>query len=171
MADETPESSEGNGGQPPQVTVLAQYVKDLSFENPSAPGIYQQQQEQPQVDVQFNIGTAVIGDNIHEVTLKIEVSARIADQPAFQVELAYAGVFGLTNVPEDQLQPFLLAEAPRILFPFARSVLANAVRDGNFAALMLEPIDFHGLYLQQQAQRAQGISSGTIDIPGPIGQG
>lgn len=173
MADETqPGPGEGNGmgANLPQVSVLAQYVKDLSFENPSAPGIYQQGNEQPQVDVQFNIANAVVGDNVHEVVLKIEVSAKIGGQPAFQVELSYAGVFGLLNIPEEQLQPFLLAEAPRLLFPFARAVLATAVRDGNFPALMLEPIDFHSLYLRQQAQLAQGIEHGSLDIPGPIGQ-
>lgn len=171
MADETQFGpAETNGGNLPQVSVLAQYVTDLSFENPNAPGVYQKQAP-PQVDVQFNIGTRVIGDDVHEVTLKIEVAARIEDQPAFQVELAYSGLFGLRNMPQDQVQPFLLAEAPRLLFPFARRLLADTVRDGNFAALMLEPIDFHSLYLRQQAQLAQGVTSGSIDIPGTIGQG
>lgn len=165
-----PGPAETNGGNLPQVSVLAQYVTDLSFENPNAPAVYQQK-EPPQVDVQFNIATRPISEGVHEVTLKVEVGARIADQPAFQVELAYSGLFGLRNVPEDQLQPFLLAEAPRMLFPFARRLLADTIRDGNFPALMLEPIDFHSLYIRQQAQIAQGVTSGNLDIPGPIGQG
>ena len=83
--------------------------------------------------------------------LKIEVRAMSADKVAFQVELAYAGLFGIRNVPEDQLQPFLLAEGPRLIFPFARRVLADAVRDGGFPPLLLEPIDFGALYMQQAA--------------------
>jgi preprotein translocase subunit SecB len=139
----------------PQVGLLAQYVKDLSFENPNAPGIYQVQ-EQPQIDVQFNIGSAGVGDELYEVTLKIEVKAAFDKQVAFQVELDYAGLFGVRNLAEDQLQGFLLAEAPRLLFPFARRVLADAVRDGNFPPLLLEPIDFGALYLAQAEAREAG---------------
>jgi len=135
----------------PTAGVLSQYVKDFSFENPNAPAVYQSQTP-PGVDVQFNIASGKVGDDVYEVVLKIEVRAEIEGQVAFLVDLSYAGLFGLRNVPEDQLQPFLLGEAPRILFPFARRVLADAVRDGNFPPLMLEPIDFAGLYYQQLAQ-------------------
>lgn len=136
----------------PQVALIAQYVKDLSFENPNAPAVYQWQ-DQPQIDVQFNIGSQTVGDDVYEVGLKIEVKAVVEDKTAFQVELLYGGLFGIRNVPEDQIQPFLLAEAPRLLFPFARRVLADAIRDGNFPPLLLEPIDFGALYLQQQQQQ------------------
>lgn len=143
----------------PTVGLITQYVKDLSFENPSAPAVFQWQ-GQPQVDVQFNIGASQLGDDAHEVVLKIEVRAASADKVAFQVELAYAGLFAVRNIPEDQLQPFLLAEAPRLLFPFARRVLADAVRDGGFPPFMLEPIDFGALYLQQTAvNEAAGVAS------------
>ena len=136
----------------PQVALIAQYVKDLSFENPNAPGVYQWQ-DQPQIDVQFNIGSQTVGEDVYEVALKIEVKATAEDKTAFQVELLYGGLFGIRNVPEDQIQPFLLAEAPRLLFPFARRVLADAIRDGNFPPLLLEPIDFGALYLAQQQQQ------------------
>ncbi|MBB5685172.1 protein-export chaperone SecB [Sphingobium boeckii] len=132
----------------PQAGMISQYVKDLSFENPNAPAVYQWQ-GQPRIDVQFNIGSQQAGEDVYEVMLKIDVRADSADKVAFQVELAYAGLFGLRNIPEDQLQPFLLAEAPRILFPFARRVLADAVRDGGFPPLLLEPIDFGALYMSQ----------------------
>ncbi len=137
----------------PQVGVISQYVKDFSFENPNSPAVYQWA-GQPKIDIQFNIGANQVGEDVHEVVLKIDARAEAEDgQVAFQVELSYAGLFGLRNIPEDQLQPFLLAEAPRILFPFARRILADAVRDGGFPPLMLEPIDFGGLYLSQiQAQ-------------------
>ena len=138
----------------PQIALLAQYVKDLSFENPSAPGIYQNQQ-QPQIEVQFNIGTQAAADDVHEVAMKIEVTARAGEQTAFAVELVYAGLFGARNLSEEQLRPFLLSEAPRLLFPFARRIVADTVRDGNFPPLMLDPIDFGAMFAQQQEQAGQ----------------
>lgn len=142
----------------PVAGLISQYVKDFSFENPNAPAVFQWQ-GQPQIDVQFNIGANQLAEDVHEVVLKIEVKAVSADQVAFQVELSYAGLFGLRNIPEDQMQPFLLAEGPRIIFPFARRVLADAVRDGGFQPLMLEPIDFGALYIQQaEAAAAQAAS-------------
>ena len=147
----------GNGGDTlPQVGILAQYVKDLSFENPNAPAIYQVQAA-PQIDIQFNIGTGQVGEDVHEVILRVEVRAEIEGQVAFLVDLAFAGLFGLRNIPAEHLQPFLLAEAPRLLFPFARRVLADAVRDGGFQPLLLEPIDFGAIYLQQA--EAQGVTT------------
>ncbi|WP_425229494.1 protein-export chaperone SecB [Sphingomonas sp.] len=157
MADDTPgDQPLANGADTaPSAGMISQYVKDLSFENPAAPSVYQSQ-EAPAIDVQFNIGSAQVGDEVHEATLKIEARADIAGQVAFIVDLTYAGLFGFRNVPSDQIQPFLLAEAPRLLFPFARRVLADAVRDGGFPPLMLEPIDFGQLYLQQQAAQETG---------------
>lgn len=136
----------------PQIGLITQYVKDLSFENPNAPAVYQWQ-TQPNIDVQFNIGSEQIGDDLFEVALRVEVKATTNEGTAFAVELVYGALFGLRNVPEDQVQPFLLGEAPRLIFPFARRVLADAVRDGGFPPLLLDPIDFGGLY-QQQAQAA-----------------
>jgi preprotein translocase subunit SecB len=144
----------------PAIGVISQYVKDLSFENPNAPDVFQWQ-GQPQIDVQFNISADKVGDDVHEVVLKIDVVAKSANLVAFQVELAYAGLFGLRNIPEEQLQPFLLAEAPRIIFPFARRVLADAVRDGGFPPLMLEPIDFGALYMQQAGAIAAEAGDGV----------
>lgn len=165
MADEqAPNPADMQASNQPQASILAQYVKDLSFENPNAPAVYEQR-EQPQIDVQFNIANNPAGDDLHEVVLKIDVAAKVQDRAAFQVELAYAGLFRLRNIPEQQLQPFLLVDAPTILFPFARRILADAVRDGNFPALMLEPIDFASLYMQQQAQMQQGNGDGNVDLP------
>ena len=141
----------------PAVGLLSQYVKDLSFENPNAPAIYQNQTA-PQIDVQFNIGSGQVGEDVYEVVLKIEVRAQAETQVAFLVDLSYAGLFGLRNVPEDQIDPFLLGEAPRVLFPFARRVLADAVRDGGFPPLLLEPIDFGGIYMAQRAQADEQLS-------------
>ena len=167
MTDETGAQGEetlGNGqDNMPQVAIISQYVKDLSFENPNAPAVYQWQ-VQPQIDVQFNIGMNKAADDVYEVVLKIEVRAHGDQGVAFAVELSYAGLFGIRNVPEEQIQPFCYAEAPRLVFPFARRVLADAVRDGGFPPLLLEPIDFAGLYMQQ-AQQAAELQSGE-----PAGQ-
>lgn len=145
----------------PVAGVLSQYVKDFSFENPNAPQIYQNQAA-PAIDVQFNINSAQVGDEVFEVVLKIEIKAQAEGQTAFLVDLAYAGLFALRNVPQEQLEPFLLGEAPRILFPFARRVVADAVRDGGFPPLMLEPIDFGGIYMQQRVPAEQGGVAGEV---------
>lgn len=150
-----------NGGDElPQVGVISQYVKDLSFENPNAPAVYQWQ-GQPKIGVEFNIGSQRLSDEIHEVALKIDVTAEAEDQTAFRIELLYAGLFGLRNIPDEQLQPFLLAEAPRLLFPFARAIVAQTVQDGGFPALLLDPIDFGALYMQRAAQVQAEANGGT----------
>ena len=133
----------------PAAGLISQYVKDLSFENPNAPAIYQNQIA-PAIDVQFNIASAQVGDDVYEIVLRIEVKAEAEGTVAFLVDLSYAGLFGLRNFPAEHLQPFLLAEAPRMIFPFARRVLADAIRDGGFPPLMLEPIDFGGAFMAQQ---------------------
>ena len=135
----------------PQVGMISQYVKDLSFENPNSPAVFQWQ-SQPNIEVQFNIGAQIVGEDVHEVALKIEIAAAAEGNTAFAVELVYAGLFAIRNVPQEQLQPFLLAEAPRLLFPFARRVVADAIRDGGFPPLVLEPIDFGALYMERAAQ-------------------
>lgn len=145
----------------PAAGLISQYIKDLSFENPNAPAIFQNPAA-PAIDVQFNIGAAQVGEEVHEVTLKIEVRAEADGQTAFIVDLAYAGLFGLRNIPAEHIQPFLLGEGPRLLFPFARRVVADAIRDGGFPPLLLEPIDFNALFLQQA--QAQGLQFGDGEI-------
>ena len=162
-------SMQGNGEDTaPMANVVTQYVKDYSFENPNAPAIYQTQSA-PAVDVQFNISASQVGDEVHEVVLRIEVKADMDGKTAFLVDLSYAGVFALRNIPAEHLQPFLLGEAPRLLFPFARRILADAVRDGGFPPLMLEPIDFAGLYYQQQMQAAQSGDALPGEVDGTVG--
>jgi preprotein translocase subunit SecB len=139
----------------PQAGIISQYVKDLSFENPNAPAVFQWQM-QPKIEVDFNIGLGQLAEDLHEVTLRVEVRATADGQTAFAVDLLYAGLVGMRNVAEDQVQAFLLAEAPRILFPFARQIVSQTVQDGGFPPLLLEPIDFHGLYLSRSAQGEAG---------------
>jgi preprotein translocase subunit SecB len=160
------EQSVGDGDNLPQVGVIAQYVKDFSFENPNAPSVYQWQ-SQPQMDVQFNIGSTAVGQEVHEVALKIDITAKANEGTAFQIELVYAGLFALRNIPQEQLQPFLLAEAPRILFPFARRIISEATTDAGFPPLLLDPIDFAGLYMQRAAQQqAEGSGGVAGDVTG-----
>jgi preprotein translocase subunit SecB len=163
MADQDPiAGSNGSGemGQDVQVSILAQYVKDLSVENPSAPAVFQWQ-VQPTLDVQFNINVEKLADDVQEVVLKIDVSARSENGVHFVVDLSYAGLFGIRNMPEDALPSFLLIEAPRLIFPFARQVVADAVTNTGFPPLLLDPIDFASAYLQQlQAQQQQEGAEG-----------
>jgi preprotein translocase subunit SecB len=160
MADQDTTEVQPNGADTaPAIGLISQYVKDLSFESPSAPAIFQSQTP-PAIDVEFGISVNQVADDVHEVSMKIEVRAKSDEQTAFIVELVYAGLFGVRNIPADQLQPFMLGEAPRLLFPFARRVVADAVRDGGFPPLMLDPIDFGTLYLQQmQAQQDAGAGA------------
>ena len=143
----------GNGtppeaGPPPQLNVLAQYTKDLSFENPNAPGSLAPQAQPPQINIQINVGANNLSESEFEVTLKIEGKAENAGKMIFSFELAYAGVFRIMNVPKENLHPLIMIECPRLLFPFAREIIATAVRDGGFPPLMLDPVDFVGLYRQ-----------------------
>lgn len=146
----------GNGADnQPVAGIISQYVKDLSVENPKAPDSFQWRDKQ-EMDVQFNIGARKVNDELHEVELKVTATSKTSQGTAYIIDLAYCGLIGVRNLPEEQTHMFLYAEAPRILFPFARRVISDAVRDAGFAPLMLDPIDFNGLYVQQlQAKRAQ----------------
>ena len=153
LTDLSPQQPQGNGADTaPVAGIVSQYVKDLSVENPKAPESFGWT-GQPDLDVQFNIGAKMVNDEITEVELKISVSAKTPQGPAYIVELAYCGLVGMRNMPDEQKHAFTYAEAPRFLFPFARQVVADAVRNAGFAPLMLDPIDFNGLYFQQLQQR------------------
>jgi preprotein translocase subunit SecB len=145
----------------PVAGLLSQYVKDLSVENPKAPESYQWT-EQPELDVQFNIASRQINEEVHEVELKISANARTSLGTVYIVELSYCGLLGIRNVPEEQAHAFIYAEGPRILFPFARRVMADATRDAGFAPLLLDPIDFNGLYMQQLQQRQAQQAAGGV---------
>lgn len=149
----------------PAVSLLTQYVKDMSVENPNAPDVFQWP-EAPQIDIQFNIGADPVSSDVHEVTLKMTITAASQRGKAYIVDLAYCGLVGMRNVPEEQAHAFLYAEAPRLLFPFARRVVADAVRDAGFPPLMLDPIDFNGVYIQRlQARRAEEAAGGEPIAP------
>lgn len=148
----------------PQVAILAQYIKDLSFENPNAPRSLQADpQNQPRIDLTVNVGATLAGEDVYDVDLKMQAVAKTDELTLFVVDLLYSGLFMLRNIPADQLDPFLRVEAPRLLFPFARRIFADCTRDGGFPPLMLEPIDFLSIYLQARQQE----TGGTIEVEAP----
>ena len=139
----------------PPILVTAQYVKDLSFEAPGAPAIYADMANAtPDIAVQVDLTVQGLQEPLFEVTLKIGVNATLPDgKVAFIVDLTYAGIFAI-SVPEEHRQPVLLVECPRLLFPFARNIVADVIRDGNFPPLLLQPIDFVALYRSRLEQGA-----------------
>ena len=149
----------GNGEDTaPAAGLISQYVKDLSVENPNAPECFQWQ-DPPQLDVQFNIAARPIQADVHEVQLKIQINAKAEAGVSYIVDLTYAGLVGMRNLEEPQMHAFMYAEAPRLLFPFARRIISDATRDGNFMPLLLDPIDFGAMYMQQ-AQQATQLAEG-----------
>ena len=163
MADQD-QANPGNGsGQPddaPQAATLAQYIKDLSVESPSAPQVFRWQ-EQPELNVNFSINIDKVDEGVHEVVLKIEVSARSQSGVHFLIDLSYGGLFGLRNFPEEALGAFLLAEAPRLLFPFARQIVSDATQQAGFPPLMLDPIDFGAAYMSQIEAAQAAVRDGS----------
>ena len=143
----------------PAVGIISQYIKDLSVENPNAPASFQWT-DAPQIDVQFNIGARELPDTngeVSEIELKISLSSKGEAGTAYIVELSFCGLVGMRNMSDPDKHAFTYAEAPRLLFPFARRVIADAVRDAGFSPLLLEPIDFNGIYVAQLAsQQADG---------------
>jgi preprotein translocase subunit SecB len=156
-----------NGGpQPqgpmPQILVLAQYIKDLSFENPNAPRSLAPSTQQPAINIQVGVDAAPMAETDFEVTLKLEGKSESGGMLLYGFELVFAGVFRVMNVPPDSLQPFVMIECPRLLFPFAREIIATAVRDGGFPPLMLDPVDFVGLYRQNMERQAAQMQAAQV---------
>ena len=145
----------------PPISVNAQYTKDLSFEAPTAPRIFAtMQQTDPDVKIGVNVDFMEFEDNIFEVVLKIEATCTVGAETAFMLELEYGGLFTV-NVEDEVRGAVLLIECPRLLFPFARNILADVSRDGGFPPLMLGPLDFAGMYQQQLAEQNQAESVGS----------
>ncbi len=144
----------------PMMLVNAQYVKDLSFENPNAPQSLQQQDGEPNVQIAIDVNANQVADKAFEVTLTLRAEGSNAQTTLFIVEIAYAGIFSIGEVPEEYMAPLVYIEAPRQLFPFARAIVSEAVRDGGFPPLLVQPIDFVAMY-QQRAAQAQAEQEGA----------
>ena len=149
-----------NGGpsadMQPQLSVVAQYIKDFSFENPNAPQSLAAGSEPPQIGIQINVNASPLSDTDIEVALKLDGKAESAGDLMFHFELEFAGVFRIRNVPQESLNAIVLIECPRLLFPFAREIIATAVRNCGFPPLLLDPVDFVALYRQKMAQLQPG---------------
>ena len=146
----SPENNNGTHTSQFQIGLGAQYIKDFSFENPGAPAIFNDLQTQPQMALDVNVTTRHLGDGAFEAALKIKLESKLTDKIAFIADLTYAGTFMLPEMPEEQIRLFLLVEAPRLLFPFARAIISNAIREGGFPNVAIQPIDFMALYAQHQ---------------------
>jgi len=145
-------------GAAPSMKILGQYLKDLSFENPNAPASLATQGEPPEINISVNVNAKNLAPTDYEVELHLEAKASRKDEPVFVADMLYAGIFRLENIPQEALSAIILVECPRMIFPFARVILADATRNGGFPPLMLDPIDFAGMFqrrmAEQQAQQA-----------------
>jgi preprotein translocase subunit SecB len=135
-----------------RLIVNAQYIKDLSFENPRAPHSLTQQATAPTVDINVDVNAQNVSPEAYEVVLTIKVNAKVNDDALFLLELVYGAIVTVRNTPRDMLPPLLLVETPRLMFPFARNIVADATRDGGFPPLMINPIDFTDLLRRNTAQ-------------------
>jgi preprotein translocase subunit SecB len=153
-------SPAGQATEPqPQLNVVAQYIRDISFENPNAPRSFAPQQ-QPSINIQINVNAKPMSGDDAEVELKLEGKAESNGMVLFSFELSYAGIFRIQNVPQENRGPILLIECPRLLFPFAREIIAALSRNAGFPPLLIDPVDFVNLYRQKAAEmQAQGGAS------------
>jgi preprotein translocase subunit SecB len=167
MAEETTGNGADGGpaaspAEAQQLILNAQYIKDLSFENPRAPQSLIQPTNQPDVEINIDVKAQNLGPEVFEVVLTINATARAQGETVFLVELAYGSVVTIKNAGAELLPMLILVETPRIVFPFARAIIANATRDGGFPPLMINPIDFAELLRRQQATQAAGSVSTTV---------
>jgi len=149
-----------NGGPQPQdgaplLNGLAQYTRDLSFENPNPPRSLTPQEKAPQISIQVNVGAQQLSETDFEVELKLEGNAKVDNDTLFAFDLTYCGIFRAQNIPAEDLHPVIMIECPRLLFPFARQIVADAVRGGGFPPLYVDPIDFAALYRERAEQFAE----------------
>ncbi len=155
-ATAAPEGQEG-----PILSIITQYVKDISFENPNAPASLNPELPQPSVDLGINVQAKALTPENYEVELRIQATAKHEDNTAFIIELVYGGLFLIKNFPAEALEMVCMIECPRLIFPFARRVISDASRDGGFSPLQLDPIDFAGLYQSHKSQEAKNETAGN----------
>ena len=142
----------GAEGEAPGLGILAQYIKDLSFENPHAPHSLRPRENSPEINININVNANPLSETDFEVELKMDANAGEGADTMFNVELTYGGVFRLTNMPQEAVAPAILIECPRLLFPFARQIIAEATRNGGFPPLLIDPVDFAALFQQRMAE-------------------
>ena len=155
-----PDDAQPGTAKPPGIRILAQFIRDLSFENPRAPESLRATGEAPQIDLGVEMNARMRTDGLFEVDLKLSATARNGEETAFQVELLYGGLFQVEGVPEADVEAVLLVECTRYLFPVARRVMADVTAEGGFPPFMLDPIDFAAVYASRRAQM-EATAAGT----------
>ena len=153
-------AAQGQEQKLPGMRILAQYIKDLSFENPNAPDSLRPRENAPEINVQINVNASPLSETEFEAELTLNAEAKDGETTMFNVELLYAGIFSISNVPQDQLHPFVMIECPRMLFPFARQIISDATMRGGFPPLNVDPIDFAQLYRQRMMELAAKEQAG-----------
>jgi preprotein translocase subunit SecB len=155
MATENPPAGAapkaGNGVQP-KLNVLAQYIKDLSFENPGAPNSLRGRDKAPGININVNVNANPVSEKEYDVAITLNAKASFDSEVLFNVELVYGGVFRIEGFPQEHMLPVLFIECPRLLFPFARQIIADSTRNGGFPPLLLDPIDFAQMFQQKMAE-------------------
>ncbi|GHC74422.1 protein-export chaperone SecB [Limoniibacter endophyticus] len=151
----------GEGAQQPSLNVLVQYVKDLSFENPGAPRSLRGREKAPAININVNVNANSVAENEFDVNLTLSAQAKYEEEVLFNVELVYGGVFRIAGFPQEHMLPILFIECPRLLFPFARQIVADATRNGGFPPLMLDPIDFAQMFQQRMAQEQNATKAAS----------
>jgi preprotein translocase subunit SecB len=156
MTDLNP-AAPGEDDTAPSMRIVTQFLRDLSFEHPHAPDSLRQGSEQPQIDMGVEMNARGRSDGLYEVDLKLSARATRGDEAVFHVEILYGGLFQITNVPDADMEPVLLVDCPRYLFPFARRVIADVTSEGGFPPFLIDPIDFGAVYMARKAQ-AEGVA-------------
>jgi len=160
MADETISFSDEE--QEPSIRVVAQFVRDLSFESPNVENLITSPGENPNLNIEVNVNARSVKQDLYESSIEFKASAVSDSGVIYDLEIVYGGMFQVENMPGDALEPFLLVNCPAILFPFLRRLVADLTREGGFPPLFLDPIDFAGLYLQRKEQMENGPTSNTL---------
>ncbi|HEV7433312.1 protein-export chaperone SecB [Rhizobium halophilum] len=158
MADENTQ-----GATSPSLNILAQYTKDLSFENPGAPRSLQARDKAPAININVNVNANPLSETDFDVVLSLNVEAKEGEKIVFAAELVYGGVFRITGFPQEHMLPVLFIECPRLLFPFARQIVADVTRNGGFPPLMIDPIDFAQMFTQRMAQEKAKAQVQTLN--------
>ncbi|MCC8933229.1 protein-export chaperone SecB [Rhizobium sp. 'Codium 1'] len=147
------------GTTSPSLNILAQYIKDFSFENPGAPRSLQARDKAPAININVNVNANPLSDNDFDVVLTLNAEAKDGDKVVFVTELVYGGVFRIAGFPQEHMLPVLFIECPRLLFPFARQIIADATRNGGFPPLMIDPIDFAQMFAQRVSEEQSRTKS------------
>ncbi|MDA7598843.1 protein-export chaperone SecB [Alphaproteobacteria bacterium] len=162
-ADNTGAEEQGAARTNRQLVVHAQFVKDLSFENPNAPDILMESPGQPDVEISVNVGARKINDEQYEVLLNLSAKAVSGETALFLVELTYAGIVSAPGASDGELNPLIMIEAPRLLFPFARAIISDVTRDGGFMPLNIQPVDFVSVYQHNLAKQQEAAGQAPAD--------